>query len=148
IDFYRLLDRTFPEIDLQTAGPSDVIYPLHVVYFSKDGNFDRRKWKEKNKTILLINNGIHPGEPDGMDASMMFLRDAALGKIEIPEDIILAVIPVFNIGGALNRGSFSRANQNGPENYGFRGNAQNLDLNRDFIKMEAKETQSLIKLFH
>jgi hypothetical protein len=60
---------------------------------------------------------------------------------------VLAVIPVFNIGGMLNRGSHSRANQNGPLEYGFRGNAQNLDLNRDFMKMDAKETQSLVSLF-
>ncbi len=106
------------------------------------------EWRRKNKIILLINNGIHPGEPDGIDASMMLLRDAAAGKIDIPEQIILAVIPVFNIGGMLNRGSYSRANQNGPDAYGFRGNAQNLDLNRDFIKLDARETQTLVQLFH
>ena len=55
---------------------------------------------------------------------------------------------MYNIGGALNRNAYSRANQNGPKEYGFRGNGQNLDLNRDFIKMDAQETQSLVKLFH
>lgn len=148
IDYYRQLDRTFGTIDIQQAGPTDVIYPLHVVYFSGDGNFNTVDWKAQNKIVILINNGIHPGEPDGIDASMMLMRDAASGKISVPDNVILAVIPVFNIGGALNRGSFSRANQNGPEAYGFRGNAQNLDLNRDFIKMDAKETQTLVKLFH
>ncbi|RYZ16483.1 MAG: hypothetical protein EOP49_51680, partial [Sphingobacteriales bacterium] len=76
------------------------------------------------------------------------LRDLAAGKVKIGPDIVLAVIPVFNIGGMLNRGSFSRANQNGPGAYGFRGNARNLDLNRDFIKMDARETRSLVGLFH
>ncbi|HRO43315.1 MAG TPA: M14 family metallopeptidase [Flavipsychrobacter sp.] len=148
IDFYRKLDKTFSTIDIQQAGPTDLIHPLHVVYFSKDENFNLIEWKQKNKLLILINNGIHPGEPDGIDASMMLLRDAAQGKINVPENVVLAVIPVFNIGGALNRGSFSRANQNGPKEYGFRGNAQNLDLNRDFIKLDAKETQALVRLFH
>lgn len=148
IDFYRQLDRNFPTIDLQKAGPTDMIYPLHVVFYCKDKNFDIKDWHQQNKLVILINNGIHPGEPDGIDASMMLLRDAATGKISVPENIVLAVIPVFNIGGALNRGSYSRVNQNGPEKYGFRGSAENLDLNRDFIKMDAKETQTLVHLFH
>jgi hypothetical protein len=148
ISFYRSLDREFPTIDIQEAGPTDTRFPLHVVYYSKDGIFDIADWRKKGKLIIIINNGIHPGEPDGIDASMMLLRDAAMGKLDMPNNIVLAVIPVFNIGGALNRGSHSRANQNGPEEYGFRGNAQNLDLNRDFIKLDARETQTLIRLFH
>ena len=48
----------------------------------------------------------------------------------------------------LNRSSYSRVNQNGPFEYGFRGNAQNLDLNRDFIKMDAVNTFTFAKIFH
>lgn len=148
IRFYRALDSRYPSVRMDSAGPTDTQYPLHVVYYSKDGVTDPAAWKRKGKIVLLINNGIHPGEPDGIDASMLLLRDAASGKIQVPEEVALAVIPVFNIGGALNRGPYSRANQLGPEAYGFRGNAQNLDLNRDFIKMDALETQSLVRLFH
>ena len=148
ISFYKELDKRYDCIKMEEAGTTDTYYPLHVVYYSKDAKFGIKGWKKKNKAILLINNGIHPGEPDGIDACMMLLRDAAMGKIDVPENVVLAVIPVFNIGGALNRGRPSRANQNGPKEYGFRGSAQNLDLNRDFIKLDAKETRSLIKLFH
>ena len=56
------------------------------------------------------------------------------------------IIPFFNIDGAFNRNSFSRANQNGPKEYGFRGNAKNLDLNRDFIKMDSENTKSLVQI--
>lgn len=146
--YYRMLDADFKTVKMEVAGATDAYYPLHVVYFSNDAKFDVDVWKEQGKIVLLINNGIHPGEPDGIDASMMLLRDAAMGRIKIPGNVVLAVIPVFNVGGMLNRGSYSRANQNGPEAYGFRGNSQNLDLNRDFMKMDAKETRSLIELFH
>ncbi len=147
IKYYQELDEQYATIRMAEVGETDTYYPLHVVYYSNDALFDVAEWKAKGKLIILINNGIHPGEPDGIDASMMLLRDAAQGKITVPANVVLAVVPVFNIGGMLNRGSYSRANQNGPVEYGFRGSAQNLDLNRDFMKMDAKETQTLVSLF-
>ncbi len=148
IRYYAGLDEAHKTILMQEVGSTDANEPLHVVYFSGNGRFNVEEWKDESRMILLINNGIHPGEPDGIDACMMLLRDAAEGKIKVPENVVLAVVPVFNVGGMLNRGSYSRANQNGPEEYGFRGSARNLDLNRDFMKTDAKETQSLITLFH
>ena len=148
IDYYKQLAQKHTSIRVDPIGETDTEYPLHVVFYAPDGNLNIKKWHTEERVIILINNGIHPGEPDGIDASMMLLRDAALGKVKVPKNVVLAIIPVFNIGGALNRNSFSRANQNGPRSYGFRGNAQNLDLNRDFVKMDAKETQTLVKLFH
>ena len=61
---------------------------------------------------------------------------------------MVVVIPAYNIGGTLNRNSFSRANQNGPEAYGFRGNARNYDLNRDFVKSDTRNARSFAQLFH
>ena len=76
----------------------------------------------------MINNAIHPGEPDGVDASMLLLRDIALHPEKFPEldSVVLATIPFYNIGGALNRNSTTRTNQDGPLEYGFRGNARNI----------------------
>ena len=98
--------------------------------------------------MILINNGIHPGEPDGIDASMMLARDILNKKVSLPDNVALAFIPVYNIGGCLNRNSYSRVNQNGPNSYGFRGNAQNLDLNRDFTKCDSREAKSFAEIFH
>ncbi len=143
IDFYTALQQSCKAIKVKKIGEADGNNPLYVVYYSPTNDFSPTNWHKEGKLIMFINNGIHPGEPDGIDASMMLLRDAAQGKITIPGNVVLAVIPVFNVGGALNRSSTSRANQNGPESYGFRGNAQNLDLNRDFIKADASETRAL-----
>ena len=147
IDFYKRLDTQYKCINMEPAGKADGDLPQYVVYFTNNGRFNKAAWHKDGKIIMLINNGIHPGEPDGVDASMMLLRDAAEKKITIPDNIVLAVIPVYNIGGSLNRTGYSRANQNGPVEYGFRGNGQNLDLNRDFIKCDALETRSFEKLF-
>lgn len=147
IDFYKKLDACSEQILMETVGKTDGGYPLHVVYYTADGDFNKAHWHRDGKVIMLINNGIHAGEPDGVDASMMMMRDAMDGEFYVPQNVVLAVIPVYNVGGFLNRGSYSRANQNGPASYGFRGNAQNLDLNRDFIKCDAAETRTLEKVF-
>ncbi len=147
-DFYKKLYATYPnQVLMGEMGISDAGYPLRSVFYSKTGDFKKDNWKRENKLVILINNGIHPGEPDGVDACMMLVRDAAQGKIDVPNNVVLVIVPLYNIGGALNRSSTSRANQNGPESYGFRGNSRNLDLNRDFIKCDATETQALEEQF-
>ena len=148
IDWYKNLDKVSPQLIVKEMGMSDAGYPLHLVLISNDGKFDPAQWHKQNKAVLLINNGIHPGEPDGIDASMLLVRDIISKKIKLPDNVVLAVIPVYNIGGCLNRNSYSRVNQNGPVEYGFRGNAQNLDLNRDFTKSDSKEARSFAQLFH
>jgi len=145
--FYKSLDSSYNTISMHKIGAADGGAPLHVIYYCADGTTDPAQWKEEGKIIILINNNIHPGEPDGVDATAMMLRDAAEQKFKIPKNIGLAIIPMYNLGGAANRGRISRANQNGPLAYGFRGNAKNLDLNRDFIKCDANETKCFERLF-
>ncbi len=148
INWYKELDKASPKIFLKKMGITDAGYPLHLVMVSGDGKFDPVRWHQQHKVIILINNGIHPGEPDGIDASMMLVRDIKNGKLRLPVNVVLGIIPVYNIGGCLNRNSFSRVNQNGPEEYGFRGNSQNLDLNRDFTKCDSREAKSFAEIFH
>jgi hypothetical protein len=147
IHYYENLAKVFPEISMQEMGKTDSGEPLHIVVFSKDSNFNFSEIR-KNKRVLLINNGIHPGESDGIDATMMLYRDLAQGKIKAPKNTVLVTIPIYNIGGSLNRNTGTRANQNGPKAYGFRGNARNYDLNRDFIKCDTDNAKSFAQIFH
>lgn len=147
IAYFKMLDENFETIQMQEMGLTDSGEPLHIVIFNPDKRFDFGKIA-KDKATLLINNGIHPGEPDGIDATMMLFRDLALGKIKVPKNLVIVNLPVYNIGGALNRNSHSRANQNGPESYGFRGNARNYDLNRDFVKSDSRNARSFAQIFH
>lgn len=148
IDWYKNLDKISTKVLVKEMGMTDAGYPLHLVMLSNDGKFNPVQWHKQNKAVILINNGIHPGEPDGIDASMMLVRDIVNNKLKLPENVALAFIPVYNIGGCLNRNSYSRANQEGPKEYGFRGNAQNLDLNRDFTKSDSKNARSFAQIFH
>ena len=79
---------------------------------------------------------------------MLLFRDIANGTIAVPEHTVLATIPIYNVGGSLNRNTGTRTNQNGPKAYGFRGNARNYDLNRDFIKSDTKNAQTFAQIFH
>ena len=147
IEFYNNLAQVYSEISIQEIGETDSGKPLHIVTLNAESQFDFSKIR-KNKRVLLINNGIHPGESDGIDASMMLFRDLVNGRIEIPKNTVIVTIPIYNIGGSLNRNSTTRTNQNGPKDYGFRGNARNYDLNRDFIKCDTKNARSFAKVFH
>ncbi|WP_242015644.1 M14 family metallopeptidase [Robertkochia marina] len=141
IDYYHKLAGAFEEISITEEGNTDSGNPLHLVTYTPS------TLRVEAPLVLLINNGIHPGEPDGIDATMMLFRDLATGKINAPKNTIVAAIPVYNIGGALNRNSTSRTNQNGPEAYGFRGNARNFDLNRDFIKSDTRNAKTFAQIF-
>ena len=150
IQYYSRLANTFNEIKMISFGNTDIGKPLNLVIISKDEDFDPVYIKKSNERILFIDNGIHPGEPCGIDASMMFARDLML-KPELNKllnHVVVCIIPVYNIGGALNRSCCSRANQIGPIEYGFRGNDRNFDLDRDFIKQDTRNAQSFAQIFH
>ncbi|WP_447951587.1 M14 family zinc carboxypeptidase [Chryseobacterium koreense] len=138
LKYYYELDQNFETISIEDFGKDDGGEPVKVVVFNNN--------KDKNTPVILINNGIHPGEPDGIDATMMLMRDLVTGKIKT-NNIRIAAIQCYNISGMLRRGKFSRANQNGPEEYGFRGNARNYDLNRDFIKNDTENSKAFQEIF-
>ncbi|MAP79717.1 MAG: hypothetical protein CL526_01390 [Aequorivita sp.] len=150
IKFYTDLAQKHQSISMIEMGMTDSGFPLHLIVFDPQKNIYHKQesFNKRDKNVILINNGIHPGEPDGIDATMLLFRDYAEEKIDAPNNTILVAIPIYNIGGALNRNSTSRTNQNGPHEYGFRGNARNFDLNRDFIKADTKNAQSFAEIFH
>ncbi|CAN7610064.1 M14 family zinc carboxypeptidase [Pseudoduganella sp. LjRoot289] len=140
IAFYEELARRFPQVlRFEQIGVSDGGIPVHRGVVSADGVFGLDEIKGAGRTVFFNNNGIHPGEPEGVDSCMAMVRDfcfdparlAALGRT------VFLFIPVYNVDGCLNRANTSRVNQDGPEQFGFRGNSRHLDLNRDFIKCDS-----------
>lgn len=142
IEFYKQVSSTTDLVNITEKGMTDAGYPLHLVTVEDTAYMGP-------KVDLFINNAIHPGEPCGVDASQLFVKDilATTKKQTLLKHCRIYIIPFYNIGGGLNRGSHSRANQHGPVAYGFRGNAKNLDLNRDFIKCDSKNAQTFNQVF-
>jgi hypothetical protein len=150
IGYYQKLAAAYPQqMQLHEAGPTDAGQPLHEVVLSGSGQFMPARTTPGTKPVVFIQNGIHPGEPEGIDASMMLARDLLQkpGFKQLLQDLTIVIVPVYNVDGMLNRNSTTRVNQNGPAEYGFRGNARNLDLNRDFIKQDSRNARSFAALF-
>jgi Zinc carboxypeptidase len=145
---FSLLDSASSDGKLFKIGTADGGESLYMYVLLKGGcsNLFVAQQQAQKMPVLFINNAIHPGEPDGVDASLELVRTLQQPGM-LPDNLLLAIIPVFNVDGSLNRSGTSRANQNGPEEYGFRGNSLNLDLNRDFIKTDAQVTQALQRAF-
>lgn len=150
IAFWQEMADAYDEIEMFRYGITDAGYPLHVVIVDGERPRPIGAYKTGMKQLLLINNAIHPGEPDGVDASMLLAHELMTNPKAkgLLKNTSVAIIPFYNIGGALNRNAHSRTNQNGPEEYGFRGNAQNLDLNRDFVKCDSRNARTFATLIN
>lgn len=148
IVFLKKVQTRLPEMYLGFYGSSGQGRPMPFVVVSQEKAFTGRKAQKVAKPIVMIQNGIHAGEIDGKDASLMILRDLALGHHRaILEKITLVIIPIFNVDGHERISPFNRPNQDGPrQGMGFRTTASGLDLNRDALKLSSEEARSLMAL--
>lgn len=150
ITWWTKLSATFPKkVQLVNAGPSDSGEPIYLAILSMDSQFLAKKNAASNKNIFFINNAIHAGESCGVDATMLLYRELLTNPAHLPllANTVIISTPIYNVGGALYRNKHTRANQNGPHEHGFRANAKNLDLNRDFIKADSKNVQTFYQIF-
>ena len=148
--YLQRLQQTAPgKIKLETFGMTPQGRPMTVVIASDDGSFTPDAARAAHKAVVLVQAGIHPGEIEGKDAGLMLLRDIAVsGRYpHLLDHVVLIYIPVYNVDGHEHSSPYNRINQNGPESMGFRGQAQYLNLNRDYIKAEAPETLAWLKLW-
>ncbi len=148
ITHLKKLDKENKEIKLFNMGLSDYGLPIYLFIVNADKDSLKTFFKARNNTTVLINNAIHPGEPDGINASLIWIDEWIKQGKPCKSFPVVAFIPAYNVGGMMQRSSTSRANQNGPEEYGFRGNARNLDLNRDFVKMDSENAFTFSRIFH
>jgi hypothetical protein len=144
---FRELSDTRSGATLTVLGADDSGQPIHLFVLHDGTTPHPDSLRAAGKRILWITNGIHAGEPDGVNASLLLARalldsDQYMGLLA---NTAVCIVPVYSVSGALQRNSHTRANQNGPEEYGFRANARNLDLNRDYIKADSRNTRDLLK---
>lgn len=139
------LDSLYQGARLTVIGQDDDGHPIHLFILSDGSGFTPDSIRQHGKNILWVTNAIHPGEPDGINASLMLAKtlldsDQLMGLLN---HTAVCIVPVYNVSGMLQQGSSSRVNQEGPAEYGFRGNARYLDLNRDFMKMDSHNARTL-----
>ena len=149
VAYCKKLDQASPFIQYTTFGTSPRGRKLPLLIIDGEGRFDPASARQSGKLVVLIQAGIHPGEIDGKDAGLMFFRDLAIGQLfgTMPENLTILFIPIFNVDGHERFSPYNRINQDGPEEMGWRTTAQNLNLNRDFLKADTPEMNAWLKLY-
>ncbi|MDO8500941.1 MAG: M14 family metallopeptidase [Gemmatimonadaceae bacterium] len=103
------------------------------------------------RPVVYVQGNIHAGEVEGKEALMALLRDlTSSGGPNALDSIVLIAVPIYNADGneRFTPQEAIRGSQNGPEMVGQRANAQNLDLNRDYMKAETPETRASLAMFN
>ena len=136
-------------MEMLTVGQSANGRKIEMVIASLDKTFDKAALRSSSKPLLLVQAGIHAGEIDGKDAGMMLLRDIAFGnKRELINNVNLLFIPILNVDGHERASPYNRPNQRGPVNMGWRANARNLNLNRDYTKLDSEEISAVVQVMN
>ena len=140
--FLRKMDAQSKLMRIETFGTTPQGREMVAVILTKDG----AKLHDA-KPVFLVQAGIHSGEIDGKDAMLMLIRDVLFkGKDSLLDKVNVVFIPALNADGHERSTPYSRPNQRGPKEMGWRNTAQNLNLNRDYMKAEAPEMQALLGL--
>lgn len=153
MNYFQRLDEFSDYADLFGFGRSPQGRDLNCLLVTKEDKMIIEKRiadgkKPLEKATVLIINGIHAGEIEGKDASMILLREILITKEKehLLDSINLLVVPIFNVDGHERKSKYNRINQNGPEEMGWRTTAQNYNLNRDWMKADSPEMQSMLLL--
>lgn len=135
-----------PELKMLSIGRSAEGRDIWLVIASKERAFTPDALRATGKPAVLAQCGIHAGEIDGKDAGLMLLRDMTLrDRKTLLDNANLLFIPILNVDGHERASRFTRINQRGPENGGWRTNAQNLNLNRDYAKLDTTEVRAVVR---
>jgi hypothetical protein len=131
-------------ITIKNIGTSAQHRPIRMIIASNEIALHQGNIDEVQYPSILVQAGIHSGEIDGKDAGMMLLRDIVFGgKIELLDKVNLLFVPILSVDAHENASPFHRPNQRGPENMGWRTNARNLNLNRDYTKLETEGIRAI-----
>lgn len=149
IQYCKKLQKASPWIRFTSFGKSPQGRDLPLIIASKDKRFEPAQARRSKSPVVLVINGIHPGEIAGKEASLALLRDIAVTKEKesLLDGVTLLVVPIFSVDGHERFSPYNRINQNGPKEMGWRGTAQNLNLNRDWMKLDQPEMRAMLKLY-
>jgi murein tripeptide amidase MpaA len=147
IAYLKRLVAAAPQLKMISLGKSDEGRDVWMVIASKERAFTADTLRRSGKPTVLAQGGIHAGEIEGKDAGLMLLRDMTVrgAKRELLDGANFLFVPIFNVDGHERFSAFTRINQRGPEEGGWRTNARNLNLNRDYMKADTSEMRAMIR---
>jgi len=110
----------------ETLGGRDLV----LAVLSNPPVFKADDLAYSDKPVVLIVNNVHGGEVAGKDAALALMRDLVMGDLRpLLDEVTVLVIPTINPDGAEIR---------------RRTNDEGFDMNRDYIKLESQEIQTLV----
>ena len=147
VAYLRRLVAAAPQLKMVSLGKSHEGRDVWMVIASKERAFTPEALRRTGKATLFAQGGIHAGEIDGKDAGLMLLRDMTVRgtKRELLDQANFLFVPIFNVDGHERFSRYCRINQRGPEECGWRTNARNLNLNRDYMKADTLEMKAMIR---
>jgi hypothetical protein len=149
MNWLKKLSDASPLINMISIGKSPEGRDIFMIIASADKTVTSAALRNSSKPLLFVQAGIHAGEIDGKDAGMMLLRDIAFGdKKQLLDGVNFLFIPILNVDGHERSSPYNRPNQRGPQNMGWRTNAENLNLNRDYAKQDTKEIRAVINVIN
>ncbi len=150
IEYCKKLTFASPWVHYTRFGKSPEARDLPLVIVSREKLFTPEAARKANRLVVLIINGIHAGEIAGKDATLMLLREIVVTKkMEgLLQNVVLLVVPIFNVDGHERFSAYNRINQNGPKEMGWRTTSQNLNLNRDWMKADQPEMRGMLKIYN
>ncbi len=150
LDYCKRLVAASSKVRLTSFGTSPEGREMPLLILSREGVSTPEQARRTNRPVVLIQNGIHSGEIDGKEASLMLAREIAITRSleALLDQVVVLIIPIYNVDGHEMSSPYNRINQNGPEEMGARTTARNLNLNRDYMKADAAETRSFLRLFN
>lgn len=146
VDWLKKLCASTTTMKYVTIGTSAQGREIPMIICNNDGKFEASALRESSKPLVLAQAGIHAGEIDGKDAGMMLLRDIATRKKQLLDNAVLLFIPILNVDGHERTSPYNRVNQRGPANMGWRTNGRNLNLNRDYTKLDSEEINAVVQV--
>jgi hypothetical protein len=147
MDWLAKLVAVAPELEMVSIGRSLQGRDIYMVIASAEQAFTPAAMKASTRPLLIAHAGIHAGEIDGKDAGLMLLRDMTVAgkRRDLLATTNFLFIPIINVDGHERISSFNRINQRGPVTMGWRTNARNQNLNRDFTKLDTPGVRALVK---
>ena len=144
------LAKRYPNAYYTELGRSAEGRPLPLLVLADPPVHSASEALRSGKLIALAIGSIHAGEVCGKEALPMLAREIlATPHHPLLKDLVIALAPIYNADGNERVSKQNRPGQVGPEQgVGQRANARGLDLNRDFIKLEAPETRALVQFFN
>jgi Zinc carboxypeptidase len=149
LQFLDSLSRSTTDVRVGTLAVSPEGRRVPYVLAARPLPFSPSEAVRSGKPIVYVQANIHGGEVEGKEAAQMLLRDLTRGRLRpLLDSLILIVVPIFNADGndQFGPGDRNRPGQNGPAIVGQNTNGQGLNINRDYVKLEAPETRGAVQL--